>query len=167
MKNGNLIDFINNVSFEIDIFKEHQNLVDKKESKIISELVMHKILYFIYGGFYKNFKKELWDPKFEAWQYGPVEVQYREISLYALNNNYHVSEDLLKKKFLFNESNFTDEEIKYLKNLIIALIKMGVYNLVEFSHETDPWINNSNKIIGQNKIDKKEIKDYFKSKLII
>ncbi len=156
MKKTNLIDFIKNVALEIDIFKNQTALDEKTE--IVSELVMHKVLYFIYGGFYKNFKKELWEPKFESWKYGPVEIQYRD------NIN---DEKALNKIFFFNEDEYNNEEIKYLKKLIIGLIKMGVYNLVEFSHETDPWINNSNKPIGFNSINKIEIQKFFSSNLII
>jgi len=156
MKSTNLIDFIKNVALEIDVFRNKNTLDEKTE--IISELVMHKILYFVYGGFYKNFKKDLWDPKFESWKYGPVEVQYRD----NINNP-----SLINKIFSFDEETYSKAEIKYLKKLITALIKMGVYNLVEFSHETDPWIDNSNKPIGFNSINKIEIQEFFSSKLII
>jgi len=159
MEKVNLIDFIKNASLEIDIFKEKDNRINhEKEDKIISELVMHKILYFIYGGFYKNFKKELWNAKFEAWPYGPVEVQYRAYK-YDDNPDY--------KEFLFDESDYNKEEIKYLKKLIIGLIKMGTYNVVEFSHRTDPWINNFNKEKKSNQITNNEIKDFFESEIII
>ena len=48
-----------------------------EESSIVSELQMHKMLFLIYGRFYNQYNIELWQPNFEAWKYGPVEINYR------------------------------------------------------------------------------------------
>lgn len=71
----NLIDYIHEINDKI-IFP------DSEEQDHVSEMKIHKILYIIYGNFYARFQKPLFkDAKFEAWQYGPVEIDFK-------NNNH-------------------------------------------------------------------------------
>ncbi|MDE5767016.1 MAG: DUF4065 domain-containing protein, partial [Malacoplasma sp.] len=80
--------------------------IDDQENKI-SELFMHKILFFIYGGFFKNFKKNLFEPNFEAWKYGPVEIDYRK--------EFKKNKKSSFQKFSLNKLKLNSEEKKYLK----------------------------------------------------
>lgn len=82
-----------------------------QENNDISELQMHKILYFLYGGFLKHYNKEIFKPKFAAWQYGPVETKYRtkkndksfNDSYFKINLNYFNKEEkTILKKLLKN-----------------------------------------------------------------
>lgn len=52
--------------------------IDFNEESNVSELHIHKILFILYGAFYKEFNKELFNQNFQAWKYGPVEIDYRK-----------------------------------------------------------------------------------------
>ena len=103
---GNLIYLITNINDSMDY--ELENLYPYKKAKLdnqenkISELFMHKILFFIYGGFYKNFKKDLFEPNFETWKYGPVEIDYRK--------EFKKDENSSFKKFNLDKLKLNNEE---------------------------------------------------------
>ncbi|MDE5545491.1 MAG: DUF4065 domain-containing protein [Malacoplasma sp.] len=155
---NNLIYLINGVNSSMDDQLEnlyhYKKVSDDQENKI-SELFMHKILFFIYGGFYKNFNKDLFEPNFEAWKYGPVEIDYRKE--YKINENSNFEKFDLKK--------LNNDEKKYLKKTISNLLKNSPWNLVSISHDTIAW---KNKYVPDknNKILKKDIIESFKSILI-
>lgn len=158
MKNDkNIIDFIDNCNkiFFKDYF-EKNSFIHKKDSLEIpkvSELHMHKILYYSYGFFYSKFEKELFLADFQAWKYGPVEKKYRE---YLKSNNENV-----KKKFDINLNSM--EEKSFLEDLIFKLINFSPYRLVSESHNTKPWIDNYNSEQWK-KIPNDEIKTFFSDK---
>lgn len=143
--NGNIVNFI----FEIN-----ESMYDGSEGKNeITELQMHKILFFVYGSFYNQFKKELWNANFQAWKYGPVEINYREISRDD-NKKY----DLFDFKFEIN-----NEQKEFLKILIERLLKTSVWALVDFSHYLNCWKLKYESFEKQQKMDKKEIFNDFKN----
>ncbi len=129
--------------------KEYNEISDDEKmnyTKIIndtSELKVHKILYFLYGTFYAKKNHELFEPEFESWKHGPVEINYRK-----------------GKSIIIN---YSKEHEEILKKIIFNLIKMNVWALVESSHNTKPWINAGSGSYYHLKIPNKEIKDYFKS----
>ncbi len=153
-----IIDFINETNKEIfnDIVedftqsfyksksKEAVESKEASESNEVTELHMHKILFFIYGSFYKQFKIKLWEPNFEAWKYGPVEVNYRNFK--KLDKSINIDElNIIQKKFL-------NEKIQ-------SLLKTSIWNIVEFSHSLNCWINHYNS--DNNKISTDEIMNDF------
>ena len=146
----NIIDFIETIN---------ENLIDlasnKKEENKVSELHMHKILFIIYGGFYTKFKKELFEPNFEAWKYGPVEIDYR--SLYKENINFKNK----KNKFDFTFDNKT--QIDYLEKLVKKLLKFSPWSLVDYTHSLEIWKKNYNFENSKNPISKKDIFQTFES----
>ena len=116
---------------------------DTKQSNEVTELQMHKILFFLYGRFYNQYNIELWQPNFEAWKYGPVEINYRNTKL---NEPIDIDQLSLDQK---NE----------LHRMIVKLLKTSVWQLVDFSHTLNSWINNQNK--NNSKISKEEIQQDF------
>ena len=69
----NLIDLINEENNSLN-----QASTNQFEENKISELQMHKILYLLFGEFYKKFNKTSFkNSNFEAWKLGPVEVDFR------------------------------------------------------------------------------------------
>lgn len=156
-KKINLISLINELNNEIwnnknENFKLKKSCEDTSEDFKISELFMHKILFFTYGSFYKNFKRELFKGNFEAWKYGPVEIDYRN--------------EILKKNFSFDKFNiylvYEDEKI-YLNKVITYLLKCSVWMLVEISHDTSAWRNNYDPTKNNCKISKEDIIKSFES----
>lgn len=142
----NLIEYINNIN------KEIWNIFDNDDEDIkLSELHMHKILFHLYGAFFKHFSKELFSANFEAWKYGPVEINYRN--------------HLKKNDYKFNSFdlafNLNEEENEYLKNVTSMLIKKSAWTLVELSHRIPAWKDNFSMKKDHCKIPNDDIKNSF------
>lgn len=137
------------------IYKINKSMYDGSEGQNeITELQMHKILFFVYGSFYNQFKKELWNANFEAWKYGPVEINYREMSNHGDNEKYK----LFNFKFDIN-----NEQKEFLKILIVRLLKTSVWALVDFSHYLNCWKLKYESDEKQKVMDKNEIFNDFKN----
>ncbi len=148
MEKNNIISLIKGKYIETkkEVFDFNKNVLKNKEFGEITELHMHKILYFLFGYFWKEYKKELFSPDFEAWKYGPIEINYR-------NNELEKFDDLSLDK----------NELKFIDGIIFGLLKYDVWSLVDESHKTSPWINNFDENVEHIKIDKEEIKKYFEA----
>lgn len=144
----NLIDFINKINdslFEDSKVKEENN---------VSELHAHKILFIIYGSFYEKFNKELFEPNFRAWKYGPVELDYREYK------KKDCKKDVIKKFDFILES----EEEEFLKKIITRLLKFSPWSLVEYTHSLSAWKKNHKDDDSENIISKDDIFQSFKDR---
>lgn len=122
----NLIELINLTNKDI-----MANVGDEeKMDSVVSELMMHKILFITYGMFYKQYNRELFKPKFVAWQYGPVEINYRKEkdNAFFLSNNFAIT--------------INEDEKKFLVDLITKLLWSSPWFLVEFTHQMPSWTNN-------------------------
>ena len=121
-----------------------------QEGNESSELHTHKILFIVYGAFYEKFNKEIFEPNFQAWKYGPVEIDYRKF----IKDN----DEKILNKF---DCEINNNEKIYLEKLIIKLLKFSPWSLVEYTHSLDAWINN----YEGEEIDYKRIpkEDIFKS----
>lgn len=144
----NLIQYINWIN-EHALFDEEKVKDKMQENNDISELQMHKILYFLYGGFLKHYNKEIFKPKFAAWQYGPVETKYR-----TKKND----KNFIDSYFKINLNDFSSEEKDYLEKTTKKLLKLSPWTLVELSHLTDAWIIHSH---NMGYIEKDEIINSF------
>ena len=143
----NLIDFI---------YQENNNLnqtvTAEFEENNVSELHMHKILYLLFGLFYRKFKRDLFaGANFEAWKYGPVEVDFR----IAFKNK------TLKGLTKFNLV-LTKAEIVFLTKLTKKFLCYSPWLLVDIAHASDPWSNSyDDQKINRNKITVEEIHKNF------
>lgn len=152
-----MVEKVNLISF---IEKNNSNLNrSTKEFELeennVSELHIHKILFIVYGAFYTKFNRELFEPNFQAWKYGPVEINYRN---YVKNND---QSSLKKFNIVLNDN----KEKVYLSNLIIKLLKFSPWSLVDYTHSLDAWINNyDNEENKLNSISKEDIFKSFKNK---
>lgn len=132
-----IVQYINEVNKEL--------CKDTNEINEVTELQMHKMLFLIYGRFYNQYNIELWQPNFEAWKYGPVEINYR-----------HNNQELVKA---IDINQLKDGEKDQLKKMIIKLLKFSVWGLVDYTHTLDSWKNHYEK--EDNVISAKEIQDEF------
>lgn len=132
-----IVQYINEVNAEL--------CKDTNEINEVTELQMHKMLFLIYGRFYNQYNIELWQPNFEAWKYGPVEINYR-----------HNDQELVKA---IDINQLKDGEKDQLKKMIIKLLKFSVWGLVDYTHTLDSWKNHYEK--EDNVISAKEIQDEF------
>ena len=145
---SNLIDLVNEIN---NNFNQSLDL-NHIEQNPVSELQMHKILYLLFGEFYLEFNKNLFNqPNFEAWKYGPVEIDYRQ----SLINHFQAPE---KFNITINES-----ERLFLEKLIQKLLKLSPWDLVDISHSSPAWINNyqADQQWSQNKISLTDLQNYY------
>lgn len=127
---------VNDIKNKIDFEKYTLDFED------VSELKIHKILYFLYGFYWSEKEEELFTPNFFSYKHGPVEKNYRSN----------------KEIFIEYDDSNKEEVDKIIKNLL----KYNVWHLVEVSHLTKPWIDSGEGKIYEKKIETKEIQEYFR-----
>ena len=142
MKNLNLIAFINEIneenqqqyqcsSYQPDIKQDFNNQIEQNP---VSELQMHKILFLTFCEFYQKFSKNLFtNPNFVAWKFGPVELDYRQLSQNPSSERNQLNKFNIK---------IDQEEYQYLKDLIQKMLSHSVWHLVAISHSSPAWYNN-------------------------
>lgn len=121
----------------LDLINERNNYLnteaDGMEVNEISELHMHKILFILFGQFGAKFKKNLFKCDFEAWRYGPVEINCRNF----------FKNKISEYKDVFNVQ-ITDKELTYITKLIDILVKTSPWVLVDLTHSMSAWYENYN-----------------------
>lgn len=138
-----------------NIIKRYNDKVDKlvKSYEIapeyITPLKLQKLLYYVQGICLLIFDKKAFPEKIMAWNYGPVvnEIyqEYKEIQ----------SKELRVKG---NIENISSGLCKVIDEVIDSYGKIEANELIDFTHEEDPW-----KTTPKNKeIDLDKIQDYFK-----
>ncbi len=141
-----ILEFMNGILYDeknIEKNSDNKDYLDNMED--FSELRIHKILYFLYGFFYKKYKVDLFDANFQAWMYGPVEINYRYKN--------HKEEGF--------EISFTNNQSEFVYNTLKNLMKQSTWDLVELSHLTKPWKDISKSGRRFAKIPNELIKEYF------
>lgn len=105
-----------------------------KNSIIISNLKLQKILYFIQAEFLVATGMPCFEEVIEAWDFGPVvpDVYYKyrvygSASIPCVDNNEYLA---------INES-----DINMLNEIIDECAQYSAYQLVNITHRQDPWIN--------------------------
>lgn len=142
----NLLELIHSENDKIN----HFQTTKEWEENAVSELHMHKMLYILFGLFYKKFAKDLFEkPNFEAWESGPVEIDFRT----ALKTQ------TLKQIDKFNIY-LRHSELEFLTKLINKFLHFSPWTLVDIVHTSDAWANNY-KPDGRNKISVEDIRESF------
>ncbi len=139
-KNGN---YLVALTEEVIVKANKESNPNISEMNKNSELKIHKILYFLYGFYYAKYNKELFDADFQAWRYGPVEQHYR----YGSRKDFYLNYEL-------DEEDFIIEKLE-------KLMATNAWDLVDFSHETKPWIDANSKQEMYTTIPNEEIQSYF------
>lgn len=129
----------NNKTLNMDALADHIIAVAKENKLPITNLQLHKIMYFTLK-LAKEDKlldieilKKMYDQPFEVWKLGPVvRTQYLRFRRFSCE---------------FIIGTFEQMDIlKPLNNVIIELLKENVFTLAEISTRVSFWIQNSNKI---------------------
>lgn len=122
-------------------FANHIIAVAKENNRPITNLQLQKVMYFTFRIsrdehlVENHYLREMYDEKFEVWQFGPViRSQYERFRGFA-------SEPIIGK---FNKVSFLDN----LNGLIVELLDENVFELVELSHRLPFWQNNKDTIVG-------------------
>lgn len=147
---------IKNIFSYFEHFLDEKNLINLIElinnNEKIDEIKIHKILFIIYGKFNKKFSIDLFEPKFEAWKYGPVEIDYRDSN----------ANNILNKKFILKIN--SNEQFNYLIKIIKKVLSYDVNQLISYTHKNYAWSINYRNDIKHIKIEKNQIIESFNMK---
>ena len=128
-----------------------------KYGDLISNLKIHKLLYYAQAWHLVNFDTPLFKDKLKAWEFGPVVPEvYRTFKKFN-------SSPIQYKETGKEENVFEDEELEFLKLLYEKFIGIAAYQLVNMSHNEEPWkkaYKTTNRVITH-----KSMKEYY-SRLI-
>lgn len=130
---------LNNKNLNMDAFADHIIAVAKENKLPITNLQLHKIMYFTLKLAKEDelldieILKKMYDQPFEVWELGPVvRLQYLRFRRSSC-------------EFIIGTFKQTDI-LKPLNTVIIELLKEKVFTLAEISTRVSFWIQNSNKI---------------------
>lgn len=135
--------------------QKNENILEEDIEKI-SNLRIQKLLFFIYGFYWKEKKQEIIPITFEAWEHWPV---IKELYSFIINN---LDKSNMKRNNEIDFNWFKDAKTpKYDKNLLNKILKylsqFSTIRLVNASHKTEPWLFTEN----SNVINNEEIKKWF------
>lgn len=120
----------------------------------LTPLKMQKILYLAQGWSYVWDDTALFDDEFEAWRYGPVNME-----VYDVFKKYGRDEI---PAFEGNDSvRMTKAERETLEAVWDSYATWDAYALVELTHRQTPWLKNYTNGVGH--ISNMDIKQFFQS----
>lgn len=119
----------------------------------VTNLKLQKLLYFLQGEVYHSTSERLIDDDFYAWQLGPVvpNVYYS----YAMYSSLPLPDQTINIEIPEHEKNT-------INNILNKYARKSTWNLVDLSHEQDPWKYNYQIFGDKSLIPYQSIKDYFK-----
>lgn len=119
----------------------------------LTPLKMQKLLYFCQGWSYVWDEKPLFNQKFEAWQYGPVNPD-----VYDYFKAYRAGE--IPEHEGSVPHNLTEDEQETIEVVWKKYCEKSAFGLVEMTHEAGPW-----KDAYENDVDisNREIRKFFQS----
>lgn len=128
-----------------------------KDGDLITNLKIQKLLYYTQAWHLVNFETPIFKDQIRAWVFGPVIPSvYHELKKFG---QAPIQYDTNGKE----QTAFTDEQLEYLKLLYDKFFGFSAYELVNMSHNEEPWkiaYKSSNRTISH-----KSMKEYY-SKLI-
>ena len=129
----------NNSKLNMDAFANHIIAVAKENKLPITNLQLHKIMYFTLKLTKEDelldieILKKMYDQPFEVWELGPVvRLQYLRFRRFSC-------------EFIIGTFKQTSE-LKPLNPIIIDLLKENPFTLAEISTRVSFWIQNKDKI---------------------
>ncbi|MGD9576708.1 MAG: Panacea domain-containing protein [Syntrophorhabdus sp.] len=103
------------------------------EGDLITNLKMQKLLYYAHAWHLANFHKPLFADRIEAWDLGPVIP-----SLYHDYKKYGGAP--IRYKVIGKEhERFSSEQLDYLQAFYDRFIRFSAHELVNMSHNEQPW----------------------------
>ncbi len=106
-----------------------------EDGDLITNLKMQKLLYFAQAWYLVNFKDRiLFDDEIEAWDWGPV-----------IPSVYHYFKDYRHTAIDYNDKSGSilkkvkGEEKEYLDEFYTKYINFSAHDLVNMSHNEEPW----------------------------
>ncbi|MFC7364555.1 MULTISPECIES: Panacea domain-containing protein [Bhargavaea] len=141
--------------------------------KRLTNLQLQKILYFLQAYWLKNFDTPLFSDEIQKWKLGPVVPDvYHEYKVFGSSQISYIPKifDIDAENSTFKIVNFSpnmvhDNDRRILERITDNLSNYSGRELVNITHEHEPWSKDEKKILsGEMKIpyDIEEIKAYFK-----
>lgn len=119
-----------------------------EQEKPITNLKLQKTLYYLQGYSLRCFSEPAFAGDIRSWQYGPVSpTAYFAYSSYGANP--------LEQDETISLEKMDKDQAKVFNKVIDACLKFSARELVQRTHEEDPWKStSSNEEISQEKIRK-------------
>ncbi|CEK35714.1 DUF4065 domain-containing protein [Paraclostridium sordellii 8483] len=124
--------------------------------KIITNLQLQKILYYLQGYFLAMKDEKLFEDRVIAWQFGPVVPEvYYEFSIFG-------SSAIDIKYVMLEETSIDIKDRTCINSIIDLKLDMNVWDLVQETHDEDPWIRaTKNGLYTNGEITEDMMKNYF------
>lgn len=106
----------------------------------MTQLRLHKMLYFAQGWHLAWHGNPLFNSEFTAYKYGPVAPEIRRLYGDCSNRAITLTQDEFDN---YNFDNMTDEEVQTVIDVFNEYDKFSTWTLVDMSHETNPWMQHS------------------------
>lgn len=132
------------------IFHENQ------AGKIISNLRLQKLLYFIQAQFLVAHHEPCFSDRIEAWDFGPVVPNvYHEYKIFGSSN--------IPARQNNNSNTICKNDCTLIDNILQQASKYSTSQLVSITHNQKPWKNAYTRIYD-NEITNADILNYFEAK---
>lgn len=120
-----------------------------KQGIEINNLKLQKLLYYFYAKNLVENKENIFDEKFEKWQYGPVLPSvyhsYKQFGGFNISEvpkhfRFNNQKDEFES-YQFNEKNLPESLREAIDGFVKNLSKFSPFDLVERTHHHDEWKN--------------------------
>ncbi|AYO52782.1 MULTISPECIES: Panacea domain-containing protein [Acinetobacter] len=147
------------------------------KKKNLTPIKLQKILYYVYVNCLVKYEVSIFDEKIEKWKFGPVVSSvYHSFKIHGTS---HIESTADSYKFSDNaDGGFSFEIIPFdrtnvelspfineINSTIVKYIDKGPFELVELTHQEEPWKKYENQILSGAKglvYTDREILNYFK-----
>ena len=122
-----------------------------KQGKTITNLKLQKTLYYLQGYSLRYFSEPAFEGDLRSWQYGPVSP-----TVYFAYSSYGASP--LKQDRTISLEKINGDQEKVFNKVIDACLKFAASELVQKTHEEDPWRHTEHL---NEEISQEQIRKYF------
>jgi len=127
---------------------------EHSKDRLISNLKLQKLLYFVQAQFFIEYGKPCFGNKIEAWSFGPVVPDvYHTYKIYG-------SLDITKLEDGINIDDISDEHKETINSVSETFSDTPVYEMVDITHHQTPWMRAKRNQFS-NEITNESIQQFF------
>ncbi len=135
----------------------------------ITNLKLQKLLYYTQAAFLLEYDEPCFEEEIEHWRHGPVVSKvYSEYKRYidknisdtqteCLDMYIDANANIAVRRITYDVESFYEEDIDLINNIIDSYRNIEPWELVDKTHQEDPWINTSTNEVITNE----SIREYF------